>query len=154
VDEFSALQIDQDHETEEIPHAEFFLNKIADHHIVQLPSNHIPKGLIPLERLFARNYVSVKIKSSNGDADVTECNLGTKEDPKYVKLSNSLSKEQRAKYVKILKEFADVFAWKYEYLRTYETNIIEHKIHLKEETKPFGQKLRQINPMLLPIMEK
>jgi hypothetical protein len=39
-------------------------------------------------------------------------------------------------------------------LRTYDTSIIEHKIPLKEETKPFRQKLRQINPMLLPIMEK
>jgi hypothetical protein len=39
-------------------------------------------------------------------------------------------------------------------LRTYDTNIIEHKIPLKEETKPFRQNLRQINPMLLPIMEK
>jgi hypothetical protein len=25
---------------------------------------------------------------------------------------------------------------------------------LKEETKPFRQKLREINPMMLPIMEK
>jgi hypothetical protein len=65
-----------------------------------------------------------------------------------------LSKEQRAEYVKILKEFGDVFSWKYEDLRTYDTNIIEHKIPLKEETKPFRKKLSQINPMLMPIMEK
>jgi hypothetical protein len=39
-------------------------------------------------------------------------------------------------------------------LRTYDTSIIEHKIPLKEDAKPFKQKLRQINPMLLPIMEK
>jgi hypothetical protein len=48
----------------------------------------------------------------------------------------------------------DVFAWTYEYLRTYDTSFIEHKIPLKEEAKPFRQKLRQINPMLLPIMER
>jgi hypothetical protein len=119
-----------------------------------LPSNHIPKGLVPLERLFDRNDVAVKIKGSTEDVDVTKCNFGTEEDPKYVKLSSSLSKEQRAKYAKLLKEFVDVFAWKYEDLRTYDTNIIEHKIPLKEETKPFRQKLRQINPKLLPIMEK
>jgi hypothetical protein len=119
-----------------------------------LPSNHIPKGLVPLERLFDRNDVVVKVKGSSENADVTECNLGTEENPKYVKLSSSLSKEQRVEYVKILKEFVDVFSWKYEDLQTYDTNIIEHKIPLKEETKPFRQKLRQINPMLLPIMEK
>jgi hypothetical protein len=53
-----------------------------------------------------------------------------------------------------LKEFVDVFAWTYEDVRTYDTSIIEHKILLKENTKPFRQKFRQINPMLLPVMEK
>ena len=47
-----------------------------------------------------------------------------------------------------------MFTWTYKYLRTYDTNIIEHKIPLKEEAKPFRQKLIQIIPMLLPIMEK
>jgi ribonuclease HI len=154
VDEFFDLHIDQDQDTEENPYADIFLNKIVGHHIVQLPSNHIPKGLVPLERLFDRNDVVVKVKNSTEDVDVTECNLGTEEDPKYVKLSSSLSKEQRDEYVNILKDFVDVFSWKYEDLRTYDTNIIEHKIPLKEEAKPFRWKLRQINPMLLPIMEK
>jgi len=124
VDEFFDFHIDQDQDTKEIPHADVFLNKIVDHHIVQLPSNHIPKGLVPLERLFDINDVAVKVKGSTKSADVTECNLGTEEDPKYVKLSSSLSKEQRDEYVKILKEFVDVFAWKYEDLRTYDTNIM------------------------------
>jgi hypothetical protein len=96
VDEFSSLHIDQDHYIEKIPHDDIFLNKIVDHHIVQLPSNHIPKGLVPLERLFDRNDVVVKVRGSIENVEVIECNLGTKEDPKYVKLSSSLSKEQRA----------------------------------------------------------
>jgi hypothetical protein len=132
----------------------FSLNKIANHHIVQLPRNHIPKGLVPLERLFDINDVAVKVKGSTDDAEVTECNIGTEEDPKFVKLSSSLSKEQRVEYAELLKEFVDVFSWTYEDLRTYDTSIIEHKIPLKEEAKPFRQKLRQINPMFLPIMEK
>jgi hypothetical protein len=74
VDELYDLQIDQAQDTKESPHVDIFLNKIVDHHIVQLPSNHIPKGLVPLERLFDRNDVSIKIKSSTGDVDVTECN--------------------------------------------------------------------------------
>jgi hypothetical protein len=43
MDEFSALHIDQDHDTEKNPHVDVFLNKIVDHDIVQLPSNHTPK---------------------------------------------------------------------------------------------------------------
>jgi hypothetical protein len=47
-----------------------------------------------------------------------------------------------------------VFAWTFEDLRTYATTFIEHKIPLKEEAKTFRKKLRQINPMMLPIMER
>jgi hypothetical protein len=154
VDEFSTFHIDQDPDPEGDPHLEVFLNKIANHHIVQLPSNHIPKGLVPLERLFDGNDVAVKGKVSNEDAKVTKCNIGTEEDPKFIKLSSNLSREQRAKYTELLKEFVDVFAWTYKYLKTYDTSVIEHKIPLKEEAKPFRQKLIQINPMLLPIMER
>jgi hypothetical protein len=67
-------------------------------------------------------------------------------------LSSSLTKEQRAEYTELLREFVDVFAWTYEDLKTHDTSVIEHKIPLKEEAKPFRQKLRQINPMLLPVM--
>jgi hypothetical protein len=107
-----------------------------------------------LERLFDRNDVAIKGKVPNEDVDVAECNIGTEGNPKFVKLSSSLSKEQRVEYVELLKEFVDVFSWTYEDLRTYDTSVIEHKIPLKEEAKPFRQKLRQINPMLLPIMER
>jgi hypothetical protein len=107
-----------------------------------LPSNDIPSGLVPLDIFFDKNYVVVKVEGSTEEADVTECNLGTKEDPKWVKLSNNLSKEQRVEHVIILKEFDDVFSWVHEDLRTYDTRIIEHKIPLKEDAKPFKQKLR------------
>jgi hypothetical protein len=98
VDEFSTSHIDQDPTSNIDPRTNVFLNKISYHHIVQLPSNYIPKGLVPLERLFDRNDVAVNGKVSNDDADVAECNIGTKKDPKFVKLSRSLSKEQRVEY--------------------------------------------------------
>jgi hypothetical protein len=112
------------------------LNKIADHQIIQLPSNHIPKGLIPLERLFDGNDVAVKGRILGDDIDTTECNIGTPEKPKFVKLSKSLTEEQRIEYTELLREFSDVFAWTYEDLKTYSTSVIEHKIPLKEEARP------------------
>jgi ribonuclease HI len=148
VDEFSALHIDQDPDLEGHSHPEEFLNKIANHQIIQLSSNHIPRGLVPLERLFDGNDVPVKGKVSNEDADTTECNIGSQEEHRFVRLSRSLTTEQRAEYTELLKEFADVFAWTYEDLKTYDASVIEHKIPLKDEANPFRQKLRQINPML------
>jgi ribonuclease HI len=154
IDEFSAVHIDEDPDEEPDHHPEELLNKVADHQIIQLPSNHIPRGLIPLEILFNRNDVSVKGRISGDDADTTECNIGTSEEPRLVKLSKSLTEEQRIGYTRLLREFADVFLWTYEDLKTYDTSVIEHKIPLKEEARPFRQKLRQINPTLLPVMER
>jgi hypothetical protein len=110
VDEFSTLHIDQDQDSESNPHTNVFLNKIANHHIVQLPRNHILKGLVTLEILFDINDVAVKVRVSTDDADVTECNIGTEKDPKFVKFSSGLSREQRDEYAELLKKFVDVFS--------------------------------------------
>jgi hypothetical protein len=104
--------------------------------------------------LFDGNDVALKGRVSDEYDDTAECNIGTQEEPKFFKLSSSLTREQRAEYTELLREFFDVFAWTYEDLKRYDTSIIEHKIPLKEEARPFRQKLRQVNPMLLPIMEK
>jgi len=71
MEEFSSLHIDQDHDDTKSPHVDIFFNKIANHKIVQFPSNYIPKGLVPLERLFDRNDVAVKVKGSNEEYNVT-----------------------------------------------------------------------------------
>ena len=39
-------------------------------------------------------------------------------------------------------------------MRTFDEDVIQHKIPLKENVRPHQQKLRQINPLLMPIMEK
>jgi hypothetical protein len=53
-----------------------------------------------------------------------------------------------------MKDFPDVFAWSYEDLKVYDTNIIQHVIPIRDDQKPFKQKLRRINPLLLPLIEK
>ena len=53
-----------------------------------------------------------------------------------------------------MKEFADIFAWEYSDLKTYDTDIIQHRIPLEKDTIPFKQKLIPISPLLLPVIEK
>jgi hypothetical protein len=47
-----------------------------------------------------------------------------------------------------------VFAWGYADLKSYDMSIIQHRILIKEDQKPFRYKLRRINPKLLPMIEK
>jgi hypothetical protein len=70
---------------------------------VQLPSNYIPKGLVPLEILFDGNDVALKGKVSTDDVDITKFNVDTEKDQKYVKLSSSLLEKKREEYTKLLK---------------------------------------------------
>ena len=71
-----------------------------------------------------------------------------------IKLSKTLHPDQKLKYVELFKEFQDVFAWSYEDLKSYDTYVIQHTIPLKENQKPFKKKLRRVNPVLLPLIEK
>ena len=55
-----------------------------------------------------------------------DCNIGTKEQL-IVKISKALSVEQRDRYIKLLKEYVDIFAWSYEELKTYELVLFSIK---------------------------
>jgi hypothetical protein len=48
---------------------------------VQLPSNHIPRGLVPLERIFDRNDVALKGEISEDDADTFSATLALRVSP-------------------------------------------------------------------------
>jgi hypothetical protein len=71
-----------------------------------------------------------------------------------VKVSKTLSPEVKQDYVNLMKYFPDVFAWSYDDLKVYDMKVIQHVISLKEDHKPFKQKLRWINPLLLLLIEK
>jgi len=107
-----------------------------------------------LERLFERNDTAFNSEKQTNQAIVSDLNIGTDKDPKIIKLSKSLSGEERKRYLELMKEFRDIFAWSYEYLKTFDAEVMQHKIPLKEGVKPFQQKLRQINNVLYSIIEK
>ena len=121
---------------------------------MQLKSNVIPRGLVPLERLFDQNDVAKGPKLNPDGDEVEEVNIGSATKPKIIRLSKKLPPEARQRYIDLMKEYVDVFAWDYSDLKAYDTSIIQHTIPLKENEKPFKQKLRQINPKLLPMIEK
>ena len=102
---------------------------------------------MPLEELFGFNDVAKKPKLEPVETEVEECNIGSELKPKMIKLSKNLPAHIKLKYIELFKDFSDVFAWSYEDLKSYDTKIIQHKISLKENQKPFKQKLRKINPV-------
>ena len=104
----------------------------------------MPKNIIGLEKLFDiqdkfKRPADTKIGSTSLRYKVV--NLGTKQNPQNINLGTNCTHAERATFMKLFKEFKDVFAWTYEDLKTYDMKIIQHVIPLKEDAKPFQQKL-------------
>jgi hypothetical protein len=79
-------------------------------------SHTIPKGIANLENLFD---LKEKFKRPKNTKTISSCplhetiNLGTLENPKNVNIDKTTSKEERKDYLKLFKQYQDVFAWSY-----------------------------------------
>jgi hypothetical protein len=137
VDEFSETHIDQENQKNPIwimqegEDPKKFQDTIANHLILVLKKNQIPKGLIPLERLFDNDDIPLKSTLWPQLEEVEDCDIGTKEEPKIVKLSKYLPAQVKSKYAKLLKQYKDVFSYSNDDLKTYDTSVIENNIPLK-----------------------
>jgi hypothetical protein len=103
-------------------------------------SNIMPKNIIRLEKLFDlqdkfKNSTNTKINSSSLKYKVV--NLGIEKNPQNINLRNNCSPSKRESFINLFKEYKDVFSWTYHDLKTYDTNIIQYIIPMKEYLKPF-----------------
>jgi len=92
---------------------------------------------VPLEKLFDHNDVPYKPAKIEIESTIHKHNIGTPTHSKYINLSTHLSATQNSKYCTMMKQYADIFAWEYSDLKTYDTSIIQHKTPLEKKTIPF-----------------
>jgi len=102
VEEFGYNEIDQDNLNEEV-NSKDLLKEITGHKILELKTNQIPKGLVPLERLFQDHDVPLKVSNKENESDVIDVNIGIENEPRIIKLSKALSDEERERYMKLMK---------------------------------------------------
>jgi hypothetical protein len=69
-----------------------------------LKNNQILKGLIPLERLFNKDDMPSKTTLQPQPEEVEDCNIGTVDNPRMVKLSKFLSLENNKKIYRVIKK--------------------------------------------------
>ncbi|KAG8475773.1 hypothetical protein CXB51_032553 [Gossypium anomalum] len=66
-----------------------------------------------------------------------------------------IAEETKHDLIKLLQEFKDVFVWSYQDMPGLNTDIVVHRLPVKEECKPVQQKLRRMKPdVLLKIQEE
>jgi hypothetical protein len=98
------------------------------------------KGITNLENLFdlKERFRGPKNEKTGISYPLHETiNIRSLENPRNVNLGKTTSKEERKAYLKLFRQYQDVFAWSYRDLKTYDTRIIQHTIPLKLEVKPF-----------------
>jgi ribonuclease HI len=119
--------------------------------------NSIPKSVVRLEKFYDfedKFKKMVNCKTNSSSLSYEKVNLGTSENPQCINLGLGCSRQEKAAFVKLFKEFKDVFAWTYNDLKTFDPNIIQHVIPMKPQTLPFQQKLRKMHPKLEPTVQK
>ena len=81
--------------------------------------------------------------------------MGTEENPKNLKVRESLTEELKEQMITLLGEHLDVFAWSYEDMPGLDPSIVVHQLPTQEDVKPKKQKLRRFRPdLLLKIKEE
>ena len=72
-----------------------------------------------------------------------------------MKIGTTLSPTIRERLIDLLREYSDVFAWSYQDMPGLDTDIVVHRLPLREECAPIKSKLRRVKPeMLLKIKEE
>ena len=71
-------------------------------------------------------------------------NIGTKEEKREVKIGTTLSLATKKKLIDLLQEYSDVFVWSYQDMIGLNTNIVVHRLSLREECAPVKQKLKRV----------
>ena len=87
--------------------------------------------------------------------EVTEAiNLSIEGERKEVKIGITLSPATRKKLIYLLQDYNDVFTWSYQDMPSLDTDIMVHRLPLREECASVKQKLRRVKPEILLKIKK
>ena len=81
------------------------------------PSNIIPMSAISLEffyNLQDKFKQTINCKTQSSTLNYTTINLGMEQDPHFINLGVHCSHDEKRSFIKLCKEFKDVFSWTYD----------------------------------------
>jgi hypothetical protein len=64
-------------------------------------------------------------------------NLGTESNPQNINLGIGCTQQEKSYFIKLFKEYKDVFSWTYDDLKKFDPNIIQHVIPMDYQAQPF-----------------
>jgi hypothetical protein len=118
--------------------------------------NSIPKSVIRLEKFYDLHEKFkgvINCKTDNSSLQY-ETIIGTNDHSQNINLGKGCTQQEKSTFIKLFKEFKDVFSWTYGDIETFDPNIIQHVIPMNPQDQPFQQKLRKMHPKLEPTVKK
>ena len=135
-----------------IPLAEIHLaSLVTDQEKLDIPS-HFSKEVIETVAVDATPAVQALQKEvvngwSHGAKDKVELiNLGTIEEPKFVKINAEAPEHIKQAAISLFHEYHDIFAWGHEDLKGIPSSLAEHTIDLVPNATPVQQRRYRMNP--------
>ena len=72
--------------------------------------------------------------------EITEAiNLGIEKEKKEVKIGTTLSSATRKELIDLFQDYSDVFTWSYQDMPGLDTDIVVHRLPLREECMPLRE---------------
>ncbi|KAI5410123.1 hypothetical protein KIW84_055563 [Lathyrus oleraceus] len=80
------------------------------------------------------------------EESIETVNLGTEVDKKEVKIGAGLENSVKGRLIQMLHDYVEIFAWSYEDMPGLDTDIVVHRLPMKEDCRPVKQKVRRMRP--------
>ncbi|TYK03046.1 uncharacterized protein E5676_scaffold46G001420 [Cucumis melo var. makuwa] len=81
--------------------------------------------------------------------ELKEVSIDTIEEPRPTFIIASLFSENEDKYMSLLTEYRDIFAWSYKEMPRFDPKVVIHHLTIKEEYRPIKQVHRNFRPELI-----
>ena len=72
--------------------------------------------------------------------------VGVPDHPREIRISSSLSPDERSKLIDLLRSYLDLFTWSYEDMPGLDPTIVQHHLPILPHARLVKQKLRRLHP--------
>ena len=72
--------------------------------------------------------------------------MGTDEDRKEIRVGANLEPSVKERLIQLLNEYVEIFAWSYEDMSGLDTDIVVHRLPMKEDCPPVKKRVHCIRP--------
>src|SRR4051812_40912522 len=80
--------------------------------------------------------------------------MGDKANPKPIYINDTLSQDEKADLIALIREYIDVFAWHYEDMPGLDPKVAMHHFNIKAGAKPVKQPQRRLRLDIMDAIEQ